>query len=323
MGIGNIRTSLAALVVALGAGCGGTPAKMTPDMAGSGGGIGGNAFLVNVLTKANVNGSMMPVRELNTVVGFSPIGKGHKPDYDDRQGLFGCSASHLTNGQSLGSDSDAGTVSINMYGAANFLDGTAAPAEINCARVIDGHGDNVYKCGYGPLVGGMPGTAMTHPYPADAQLLKDQQVVHYKLAGGADVGAIDTGTMITGVDMPTVVENLETIKYDPTQDTTIHISCPSETCGYITAINITASPNSVANFDQPAATTGLLTCANLSNNTVTIKKEAIAAMFANDASLVTVKTSVARLGLPTGLSDNKGNTMQFAAGAGVIAFAPR
>ena len=125
MGIGNMRISLAALIVALGAGCGGTPAKSMPDMNG-GGGIGGNAFLVNVLTKANVNGSMTPVRELNTIVGFSPIG-GIKPDYDDRQGLFGCSASHLANGKTLGSDSDAGTVNISMYSAANFLDGTAAP----------------------------------------------------------------------------------------------------------------------------------------------------------------------------------------------------
>jgi hypothetical protein len=316
MGIGNIRISLAVLLVA---GCGGGPAKPTPDM---GGGIGGNAFLVDVLTKANVNGTLMPVRELNTVVGFSAIG-GLKPDYDDRQGLFGCSASHLANGKTLGSDSDAGTVTIDMYSAANFLDGTPAPAQISCGRVRNAAGDLVYQCGYGPLAAGKPGAAMTQPYPANAQLLKDQQVVHYKLSGGADVGAIDTGNMITGVDMPTLDENLETIKYDPTQDTTLHIACPTETCGYITAVDITASPNSVANFDQPAATTGILTCANLSSNTIVIKKQAIAAMFGNDASLVTVKTSVARLGLPTGLNDSHGNTMQFAAGAGVIAYAPR
>jgi hypothetical protein len=137
------------------------------------------------------------------------------------------------------------------------------------------------------------------------------------------VGAIDTGSMITGVDMPTIVENLETIKYDPAQDTTLHISCPTETCGYITAVNLTASPNSPADFNQPAASTGILTCAVLSSNTVVIKKEAIKAMFGDDAALVTVQTSVARLGLPTGLNDSHGNTIQFTAGAGVIAFAPR
>jgi hypothetical protein len=284
-------------------------------------GFGGTLLLTNMLSKQPSTGAM--IRQLLPVVGFSPAGAVHH-DYDDRNGgVFGCVADHFSGGRTLGSDSDAGTVKITMYSASTFMDGTQAPSEIDCARVMAPSGDTLYKCGYGPLVNGKPGLTINSPYPPSASLLHDKQTVRFQLAGGADIGTVDTATDVSAVDAPAITEDLSIIKYDPSADTSIHVSCPTETCGFMTAVSIVVNQNTPDAFDQPSATSGVATCVNLGNDTAVIKKEAIAAMLAGDTQLKTVQTSVVRFGLPTNESDAGNSTLQFGAGGGAIGYAPR
>jgi len=282
--------------------------------------FGGNAILVNLTTKVNVGGTPTPVRVLRPVVGFSAIG-ALQHQYDGRQGLFGCYADHFGVGQSLGSDSNAGIVTITDYSEANFLDGTPAPKEINCTSV-NTSGLSLYQCGYGPLKDGKPGLTVNTPYRGDAQLTKDKQVIHVKVAGGNDIGSIDTTTDLTAVNSAEVDEDLSTVKYDPAKDTTLHVkSCDS--CGLVTAVNIIANQNAPDKFDDPSPTSGAIVCTFLGYDPIVIKKEAISAMFGGDAALKSVQTSIVRFGYPLAKADAKGSSIQFAAGGGVIGVAPR
>ncbi|WP_394848189.1 hypothetical protein LZC95_12070 [Pendulispora brunnea] len=282
--------------------------------------FGGNAILVNLSTKVSIGGTPTPVRVLKPVVGFSALGS-LKHQYDGRQGLFGCYADHFGVGQNLGSDSNAGTVTITDYSQANFLDGTPAPKEINCTP-MNTSGLSLYQCGYGPLEDGKPGLTVNTPYRGDAQLTKDKQVIHVKVGGGSDIGAIDTAAELKAVDGAQVEEDLATIKYDPSKDTTLHVkSCDS--CGLVTAVNIIANQNAPDKFDEPSATSGAIVCTFLGYDPIVIKKEAISAMFGGDAALKSVQTSIVRFGYPLAMGDTKGSSIQFAAGGGVIGVAPR
>ncbi|WP_394837674.1 hypothetical protein LVJ94_12265 [Pendulispora rubella] len=282
--------------------------------------FGGNAILVNLSTKVSIGGTPTPVRVLKPVVGFSALG-ALKHQYDGRTGLFGCYADHFGEGQNLGSDSNAGTITITDYSQANFLDGTAAPKEINCVPMSTS-GLSLYQCGYGPLKDGKPGATVNTPYRGDAQLTKDKQIIHVKVAGGSDIGSIDTAAELTSVDSAQVEEDLATVKYDPTKDTTLHMKA-CDSCGLVTAVNIIANRNAPDKFDEPSATSGAIVCTFLGYDPIVIKKEAISAMLGSDAALKSVQTSIVRFGYPLAKADTKGSSVQFAAGGGVIGVAPR
>ena len=274
-----------------------------------------------------VPGMGIPARTIAAIIINPDPALARKSDYDDTvpPGL-GCSANHymVGGGDDPTPDIDLGTVTLSGYPPMPPLGQMmAVPAEINCVMVAGS-----YQCGYGPLNAGMPSmqnTNLTFFSPASPLIPAPTPIV-FKYTGGAKLGMFDSKDAAKASDSLTVMEDLTKIVYDPSKDTVIHYTCDNKPMNCFDAVLVQIVASSVLPGMQgyPGADYGTINCAALGGGQVTIKKEAIAAMFGNSANIKMVLTRVVRGNLPPfGQMDSKGNPVRLVLGRGVSAFAPK
>jgi hypothetical protein len=235
-------------------------------------------------------------------------------DYDDTQSGGGCTADHYDAvDKPAPTDVDAGfQLRMSGFAGGTLTSQTAAGEPIVCSRVM-----GYYVCSYpaGQLVSGgdfSPNVDPLGPGP-----------VTFALNGGVDFGA----GAVTASPAGTVAtrEDLDTIAYGTSADTTLHLACSASSCtsGRI-AVELTARASAFAGQGWPYPSAGVVRCVFPGASSVTIPHAAIAAMFAGDASLDSVASSV--VFLPASLStatDAVGHRLVADVGRGVFGVAPR
>ena len=292
---------------------GGGDIAMGPDQAQSP--IKGTVFVVDVAGKVPVPAGDAGVVQVpaNLLIGTASFNRGSSNDYDDRNALgVGCNANHYSASHLPTPDVDVGTVKISGYTGALVL-GTAnmAPSEIDCAL-----SSGAYHCTYGA---GGPATDAT---PLASDPIMDSDMIHYVVTGNGGFSPVDHSLAVGG--KLTVSTDLTMIAVKGGQDITINYSCPEGSCGAsAVAVNLIATPNAPGS-GTPNATEGSLTCAAFpASGTVTVKKEALAAMLGGatpDDTLHYLQVIVVRTALPFTVGpDAAGNTTALVIGRGAFA----
>jgi hypothetical protein len=283
---------------------------MPPDAAPPNGGTVAFGDLAGTVV---IGGTPTAVRILRPIISLPVSPVTH--DFDSQTATGGCIGDHydVAAGDVPPTDGDGGVLSFTGYTGGMLLSGSAAPPTIDCAIPA---GSTHYRCGYGSGMGPDPSTA---PFPSSATPIALGDMITIMGAGGAAYQAF-SGMPAPGGDM-TLMEDLTTITYDPTTDTVLHPVCTGGTCtaNPVMIAIIDVSPNPPSTFDAPAPTSGRIICLGLAlgaSPTITIKKEAIAAAFAGDTSLHTVRTVVLRSNLPQNVMDPAGNKVGLVSGHG-------
>ncbi len=178
---------------------------------------------------------------------------------------------------------------INITGYAGGMDPTGATVSSNMNCVIE---NGAYVCGYGALSdAGVPGTdPSSDPLTASGGLL-GSHTVSFSSPGGPDDGGYGqisaSATPSAGLG---VQEDLSTIQYSATQDTTLTLGCADAgNCGVGAIIAVVqASSNGALTYDDPtAASSGTVVCLsafgsvqgfNLGPDSITITQSAISDM---------------------------------------------
>jgi hypothetical protein len=232
-------------------------------------------------------------------------------DYDDTVPFagfrLGCVADHYVSPNKLPPDDlDDGVITLSGYNTS-----TGAPPTVTCTR-----SGGRYGCIFGGDAGVTP--INLRVFPVATQLFPAGAMIRFQASGGTAFGSFDQTVTAMGTE-PTIPGGVQSWRYSPTSDQVLLVSCP--TCLGI-LVNIQASPNSVANFDAPSSTFGRMLCTFNASATMTIKKEAIAAMLGGDASLVTYRTTVLG-GAPGTVVDSTGKTVALIPGRGQIGYSLR
>src|SRR5207302_2957770 len=143
-------------------------------------------------------------------------------------------------------DLEAGTIRIMGYSGGPLASGVPAPSEIDCIRVFGN-----YQCGYGPVANGALGMSPEEsPFNAGVQPIAPGDLIRFQ-AGGGLIAPFDRITMPAGT--LAVAEDLRTLAWDPTRDTTLHVSCPDQmggTCLAVVLTDVLASANSASQINQ-------------------------------------------------------------------------
>jgi hypothetical protein len=233
--------------------------------------------------------------------------------FDNQQNGVGCTGDHYDNASTPPTpDAQGGAVTITGYSGGSLLLGGSSSQKITCTRTSAN-----YTCAYddGTDVASSPFNSGAHPLGSGP--------ITFQGAGGADFGAF---TLMASPDNTvSVSENLASIHYSATADTTLHYTCAGGTCnGSIVLISLLASQNSASNPGKASPTSGLISCVAQGGNSLTIPKGAIAAMFANDTKLQSVLTTVVRAtaSVPT-THDNRSQLAIGNVGLGVFGVASK
>ena len=283
-------------------------------------------IIEEVSTTIAVGGMPVAVRGLVPVLVNPDPAKAKPSDFDNSNALgLGCSANHYVvgGGDDPTPDVTMGTVTLSGYAPGTPVGGMAAvPAEINCALGATG-----YSCGYGPLNNGMAAAANLNTtfFPGNMDLIAAGKMITVKYDGGNLLGTFMSSDL-TATDPLTVMEDLTKIKYDPAADSMIHFACVNkpQNCFDAVLVQMVASSVVPGMPGYPGADYGTLNCAAVGGSSITIPKEAIAAMFGNTGKIVFVRTVVVRGALPpSGLKDSKTNPVRLALGRGVLGYAPK
>ena len=287
---------------------------------------------------------MVPGRILSTTVSFTNTIE-EKIDFKDTRLIPGCRGSHydVPGGKLPGPYLPAGVISITGYAGGMLLTGQDAPAEIQCVLnpMVNGNPMlKAYECGYGPLTMGKIGlkTSLGIYFPIATPLPPNQQVV-IKGTGEDRFGSFDsTEDHLSAPPALEVVEELGKVKYSAASDTVLHFSCPADAsmdggaqrdggasgrCPatvVLGSVIFATAPSSDPAF--PGAVYGAVYCTEFAaGETITFKREALAAAIGSFSPYTTVVTQVVRGNLPPiGKTDSKGNTLTLGAGRGVIGF---
>ena len=265
------------------------------------------------------------------IVSVGLAGAKSTHDYDDTNAFhLGCFSDHydLVNGKKPGKDSNAGTVVMTGYSTTyKTLGGATVPDEIDC--VIGASG--AYQCGFGMAMNGMVGPdPATAIFPPNATLIPPGKAIRFKYAGGM-LGTYDSMNAATATETLAVTEDLTTIKYDATKDTTIHFTCPDDPMmagkcptGAV-LVTLVASSKNIGEQGYPGTDFGSINCVAIASaNQIVIKQMAIEKMYGGSNAIKQVYTRVVRGSLPPGgQMDDKGNGVTLAVGRGVTGFAPR
>ncbi|MCP3105258.1 hypothetical protein LZ198_40960 [Myxococcus sp. K15C18031901] len=275
-----------------------------------------------------------PVKVLTASVGMATPTNTLHHDYDDSVNGYGCNADHLDSAASppdiYPGPVEGGIVTITGYTGGTLLDGSEAPKVITCKHFETP--SPRYRCGYGPLTadGDVGPIINATPYPLDATPIRDGDVITFTSTGGGKFGGFPAEGQppTTSTATGDLTASLGDVKFDPSQDTVIEVSCPGGCRGVATA------RTSVTRKTDPKTTSGGMQCLvelSPTNSRIVIKKEAIRVMrgcnLADgtncDATLETAAITIVRFNPPNTSFDSKGNQIQnIAAGQGISATIP-
>ena len=237
-------------------------------------------------------------------------------DFDDRTGGLGCFADHFdATTKPAPTDDDAGLLRVSGYvGGASLTSGSIAQP-VSCTRGANGF----YACAF-------PSGASTTSvlFPPSASPL-GAGAITFGTNGGANFGAVQTTA--TPLGSLAVTEDLTSIHYLPTADATIGVTCTSCASARV-AVRLEAYPAADASVGWPYSTVGIVDCVFENGGAVTapvtVPAAAVSAMFATDAAIDTVKTTVTTLpSMPGTSTDQSGNPLSVNVGRGVFGIAPR
>ncbi|MFO0722492.1 MAG: hypothetical protein U1E65_01835 [Myxococcota bacterium] len=284
----------------------------TPDAgpaADGGAAISAEMSLYELAGTASVGGQATAVKRLRTTARFH---QEIAHDFDDRQAGLGCIADHYdARARPAPPDKDAGSLRIVGYLGGPLLGGGIAQNPIVCVRL-----PTYYTCIFpsGAEVFGAPFAAATDALGAGP--------ISFGTSEGADFGALSL--MASPVGTVTVAEDLARLRYDPGADARLHPRCSPACVDARAAIRLTALPASAESMGWPYSSVGEVRCLLSMSATLTIPRQAIAAMLGNDAALDTIITELARLPASsvTG-ADTSGRTLVVDTGRGVFGRAPR
>jgi hypothetical protein len=225
----------------------------------------------------------------------------------------GCLAFHY-DATHPGADGDAGTVVITNYTGGMATNTSTVPTDIECVRV-----GGSYHCGYGAASAGSTGPDLsTETFTPDVNPI-GAGMIEFKSTGGTDISSFDISAK-AGAEMTTTAD-LTALPFNGTADIAIPYSCGGS-CGFtgLPVAIVEATSNDAAHFGDPATTSGRLLCygSPLSGGPITIDKASIMTVLGTDASIKTVRTSVALLAV-TSLSipkDSVGHNVLPVAGRG-------
>jgi hypothetical protein len=310
------------------------PPDMTtpPDMVV----LSGTAVLFDVVGKVPVPG-VGPVQS-ETLVASTSFGQDqvmHDFPAGTLPGLIGCYADHfkISAGDVPIMDMDAGTIKFTGYTARPDLQSMMpVPTEINCVWKA-----GFYACGYGPITGGNPG-----PNPQAVPLVLDPNnpalamgtEVIISGSGNAPFGAFNTSTDVVGGGVSHVIaddtivatgsDDLTTIKYSTTADTTVNFMCGAGACSglVLLTVSVYGAPPGDPNF--PGDDSGLMVCKALGGTSIKIPVAAVQALFGPDPTkTVLVRTQIINGKIPnTARTDGMGHKITAGAGRGIFGFSP-
>jgi hypothetical protein len=258
-------------------------------------------------------GAPVPVELLKPIIYFAPGALASQ-----LVGQSFCTGVHFTAAANPAAMPNAGPIAITGYKGGTDGTGMAVPSSINCA--IE---NGVYVCGYGALSDA--GTAGTDPsgdpLTASGGLLGTSSIM-FSSPGGPDGGYGAISASAVPASAIGVQEDLSTIQYSGTADTTLTLDCADAgTCGVgMILAMVQASSNGAQDYEAPtAASSGTVVCLSafgsvegftLGPDSITITQAAIASMLDGDPSLVTFATTVGTLPEATLLDLAGGGSLQ-------------
>jgi hypothetical protein len=232
--------------------------------------------------------------------------------FDNRTSGVGCVADHYdATTKPVPTDDDAGLLRMSGYVGGSSLTNGSIAQPVSCTRGATGF----YGCSF---PGGQATGSVLFP-PSAAPL--GASAITFGTNGGGDFGA--AGATATSSGSVSVTEDLTSIHYVTTADATLDLTCTSCAASRI-AVRLEAYPSTSAAAGFPYSSVGIVECVVANTAQATVPAGAIAAMFASDAALDTVRTSVTTLPSMPGVSaDPLGNPLYVDVGVGVFGIAPR
>ncbi|HZU81899.1 MAG TPA: hypothetical protein VE987_03235 [Polyangiaceae bacterium] len=269
----------------------------------------GDMRLLELTGTAIGDAGSVAVVELDAFVAFHADGPH---DYDDRNGSLGCTADHYdATTRPAPFDADAGWVRMSGFSGGALLSGEQAAQPIVCMRAAGRYG-----CAY------PTGTTVTGAFFAATSSPLGAGPVTFALNGGADFGTAVASDSPLGA--ATTQEDLSAIRYDTAADTVLHVSCSGGCTPGRIAVELTARRASSVDAGFPYSSVGVVRCVLAPATSLSVPRQAVAAMFASDAALDSVVTSVALLPpAPATATDSRGNLLVADVGRGVFGVAPR
>jgi hypothetical protein len=247
------------------------------------------------------------VQLLTPFVSVTPNAHAHA--FDNRQDGIGCYADHYDGSHPPLHDAADGEITISGFKGGSFLPSGHSTTPMLC----DLFGGS-YACSYTPFSASKP--AATQPYSDTTNPLGGNTITF----SNTSTGSFGTFSVSGSATTTLTSSGLGSLHFSASADTTVQYSCSANCTSSLVLVTLAASRNAAnAVPSTNSASFGAATCAAPGSTSITIPKEAIAAMLNNDSALKSVLTSVVVTTPPSAPStDSVGNPINVLVGRGAF-----